>query len=208
MHCFSRQSWSFRCRPRVDQGRKKADSREWFVANYAFSQLLLLTMTGIYIHHILTSDITKKEKAWISNCGSKTMPALNIAGLLGGTAFVGTGEDSSADGAVYTTEDGARDSGFHIGEKDGFSAWAQLVNYNKNDVAVYVTYDLEWVPGKLGDDVKTATLTATCGGSPMIKLSNAGPTTTNSTAFTFLQDGQLLGGRGHMHDGQTPQSIS
>lgn len=128
---------------------------------------------------------------------------MNIAGLLGGTAFVGTGEDSSAEGAVYTNEDGTRDSGFHIGEMDGFSIWAQLVNYNKEDKAVYVTYDLEWVPGKLGVDVKTATLTATCGGSPMIKLSNSGPTTTNSTAFTFLQDGTLLGGRGHLHDGES-----
>ncbi|QDS76950.1 hypothetical protein FKW77_005158 [Venturia effusa] len=163
---------------------------------------------GIYIHHILTSDSTKKEKPWISNCGSKTMPALNIAGLLGGTAFVGTGEDSSADGALYTTEDGTRDQGFHIGERDAFSIWAQLVNYNKEDKKVYVTYDLEWVPGKLGDDVKTATLTATCGGSPMIKLSNSGPVSTNSSAFTFLQNGKLLGGRGHLHDGGVKMDMS
>lgn len=136
------------------------------------------------------------------------MPVANIAGLLGGTAFVGTGEDSSADGAVYTNEDGTRDSGFHIGPNDKFLAWAQLVNYNAQPKSVYVVYDLEWVPGKLGDDVKTATLTATCGGSPIIKLSEAGPTTTNSTQFTFLQDGELLGARGHLHDGITYHPIS
>ena len=160
----------------------------------------VLTKTkGIYIHHILTSDSTKKQTPWLSNCGSATRPAVNIAGLLGGTAFVGTGEDSAAEGAVYTSEDGTRDSGYHVGENDSFSIWAQLVNYNNATKSVYVTYDLEWVPGILGDDVKTATFTATCGTSPVIKLSESGPTNTTSGKLTFLENGKILGGRGHMH---------
>jgi len=155
--------------------------------------------TGIYIHHILTSDSTKKQKPWLSNCGNSNTPALNIAGLLGGTAFVGTGEDSAERGTVYTSEDGTRNSGYHVGAQDTFTGWAQLVNYNKEAKKIYVFYDLEWIPGIVGDDVKTATFTATCGGSPMIKLSTTGPTNTTSGKFHFLEDGNILGARGHLH---------
>jgi len=156
--------------------------------------------TGIYIHHILTSDSTKKQTPWLSNCGSPTRPAVNIAGLLGGTAFVGTGEDSAEGGQVYTSEDGTRNSGYHVGANDVFTGWAQVVNYNKENKQVYIFYDLEWVPGIVGEDTKVATFTATCGGSPMIKLGN-GPTRTTSGDFYFMEDGKVLGGRGHLHDG-------
>ena len=153
---------------------------------------------GIYIHHILTSDSTKRQKPWLSNCNSPTTPAVNIAGLLGGTAFIGTGEDSNGL-TVYTSEDGTRNTGYHVGAQDTFSGVAQLVNYNKEAKQVYVYYDLEWVPGIVGEDVKTATFTATCGGSRMIKLSQGGPTNTTSGKFHFMEDGKILGGMGHLH---------
>lgn len=153
---------------------------------------------GIYIHHILTSDSTKRQKAWLSNCGSPTRPATNIAGILGGTAFVGTGEDSADGGALYTSEDGTRNSGYHVGAGDAFTGWAQLVNYNKEAKQIYVFYDLEWIPGIVGDDVKTATFTSTCGGG-MIRLSNNGPTNSTSGKFYFMEDGTILGARGHLH---------
>jgi len=163
--------------------------------------------SGIYIHHILTSDSTKKQSNWVSNCGSPTSPPLNIAGLLGGTAFVGAGEDSTEGGAIYTSDDGTRNTGYHVGAQDTFTGWAQLVNYNKEPKKVYVFYDLEWVPGLQGEDVKTATLTATCGGSPAIKLSTTGPTNTTSGKFYFMEDGKVLGTRGHLHDGGVRVSL-
>jgi hypothetical protein len=153
---------------------------------------------GIYIHHILTSDSTKKQNPWISNCGNPNAKAMNIAGILGGTSFVGTGEDSADGLALYTSEDGTQNSGYHIGAQDSFTGWAQLVNYNKENKQIYVFYDLEWVPGTVGDDIKTATLTATCGGG-QIKLSNSGPTNTTSGKFYFMEDGKVMGARGHLH---------
>jgi len=162
---------------------------------------------GIYIHHILTSDSTKKQTPWISNCGNPNARPLNIAGLLGGTAFIGTGEDSSEGGAVYTSEDGKRNTGYHIGARDTFTGWAEIVNYNKQAKQIYVYYDLEWVPGIVGDDVKTVTLTATCGGSPAIKMSTAGPKNTTSGKFYFMEDGRVLGARGHLHDGGVRVSL-
>jgi len=162
---------------------------------------------GIYIHHILTSDSTKKQSNWVSNCGAPNSPPLNIAGLLGGTAFIGTGEDSTEGGAVYTSDDGTRNTGYHIGAGDTFTGWAEVVNYNKEPKQIYVFYDLEWVPGLQGEDVKTVTLTATCGGSPAIKLSTTGPTNTTSGKFYFMEDGKVLGARGHLHDGGVKVSL-
>jgi len=143
----------------------------------------------------------------VSNCGNPNAAPLNIAGLLGGTAFIGTGEDSSEGGAVYTSDDGTRNTGYHIGAKDSFTGWAEIVNYNKQAKQVYVYYDLEWVPGLQGDDVKTVTLTATCGGSPAIKMSSAGPKNTTSGKFYFMEDGRVLGARGHLHDGGVRVSL-
>jgi hypothetical protein len=141
----------------------------------------------------------KKQSPWLSECGQPSKAALNIAGMLGGTAFVGTGEDGAAEGQIYTSEDGTQNTGYHVGESDSFNAWAQLVNYNKDWKMIYLTYDIEWVPGKVGEDIKTATFTVTCGGLSKIKLSESGPTDTTSGNFTFMQDGKILGGRGHMH---------
>jgi len=167
---------------------------------------------GIYIHHILTSDSTKRITNWISNCGNKNARPLNIAGLLGGTAFIGAGEDSagsgsSEGGALYTSDDGTRNTGYHIGAGDTFTGWAEIVNYNKSPKQIYVYYDLEWVPGIQGDDVKMVTLTATCGGSPAVRLSQNGPTNTTSGNFYFMEDGNVIGARGHLHDGGVKVSL-
>jgi len=108
---------------------------------------------------------------------------------------------------VYTSDDGKRNTGYHIGARDSFTGWAEIVNYNKEAKKVYVYYELEWVPGLQGDDVKTATLTATCGGSPAVKLSKTGPKNTTSGKFYFMENGKVLGARGHLHDGGVKVSL-
>jgi hypothetical protein len=118
--------------------------------------------------------------------------------LGGGTGFVGTGEDSADGMTLYTTEDGTRNTGYHIGKGDTFTANAQLVNYNKEPKQVYLTYDLEWVPGLVGEDVKGMLISVTQCGS-QIKLSKSGPTNTTSGKFYFMEDGKILGARGHLH---------
>jgi hypothetical protein len=155
---------------------------------------------GIYIHHILSSDTAKKQNPWLSTCGRPTSPGMSINGITGGTGFISAGEDSSDGGVMYTNDDGSQNSGYHIGPKDTFNVWAQIVNYNKVAKDVYITYDLEWVPGIQGDDVKTMLLSVTsC--SSMIKLSESGPTNTTSGKFYFMEDGKVFRARGHLHDG-------
>jgi hypothetical protein len=51
---------------------------------------------GIYIHHILSSNVNKKEVPWFSNCGSPTKASMNVNSITGGSGFLSTGEDSAA----------------------------------------------------------------------------------------------------------------
>jgi hypothetical protein len=52
--------------------------------------------------------------------------------------------------AMFTDTNGQLNTGYHIKSTDKFNFWAQLVNYNKQPAKVYVTYDIEWVPGLVG----------------------------------------------------------
>jgi hypothetical protein len=95
----------------------------------------------------------------------------------------------------YTSTDGTRNTGFHLNKGDTFLANAQLVNYNKEAKQVYITYDLEWVSGTIGKDVKGTLISVTQCGSP-IRLSASGPTNTTSGKFYIMENGKILGARG------------
>jgi len=114
---------------------------------------------------------------------------------------VGVGEDSSEGITMYTSPDGTRNSGYHLNKGDKFLANFQLVNYNKRDESVYVFYDTEFLPGHPGIDTKGAVVSVTQCGSPVIKLSQSGPTNTTSGKFYVMEDGEILRARGHLHDG-------
>jgi len=114
---------------------------------------------------------------------------------------LGTGEDNADGLTLYTSTDGTRNSGFHLNKGDTFLANAQLVNYNKEPKKVYVYYDMEWVPGIVGQDLKGTLISVTQCGNPTIKLSSSGPTNTTSGKFYFMEDGNILGARAHLHDG-------
>jgi hypothetical protein len=119
----------------------------------------------------------------------------------GGMAgFVGSSEDTGTEPYIYTTRDGRLNSGYHMSKADKFMANVQLVNYNKVAKKVYVTYDLEWIPGTVGSDTKSTLLSVTmCPNARNIRLSDAGPVSTSSGAFTFLESGTILTARGHLH---------
>lgn len=51
---------------------------------------------------------------------------------------------------MYIDAKGTLPTGYHIRSTDYFNYWAQLVNYNKQPADVYVTFDIEWMPGKVG----------------------------------------------------------
>jgi len=157
---------------------------------------------GIYIHHVLTSDRTKKTAGFLSNCNNPSRAATSISAM-GGTGFVGTGEDSGDEPYLYTTPDGKANTGFHIAQTDKFLANVQLVNYNKEAKKVYITYDLEWVPGTVGANTQGILISVTQCPGGRIKLSQNAPTNTTAGKFTFLQDGNIIAARGHLHGKHT-----
>jgi hypothetical protein len=52
--------------------------------------------------------------------------------------------------------------------------------------------------GLYSEDTKTIVVSATCGGG-MIKMSQSGPANTTSGKFYIMEDGRIMGARGHMH---------
>lgn len=156
----------------------------------------------IYIHHVLTTDVSKKTDPFLSSCNAPTRPGYSVSSLRpGSTGFVGVGEDSGEHPVLYTTEDGKLDAGYHIKQGETFEANVVLVNYNKVPKRVLITYDLEWSPGLVGSNTKGMLIAVNQCAGTRIKTSATGPTTTKSGNFTFLEGGKLFAARGHLHDG-------
>jgi hypothetical protein len=158
--------------------------------------------SGIYIHHVLTTDVNKKTDPFLSACNAPTRAGFSVSSLRpGSTGFVGVGEDSGDHPVLYTTSDGSLDAGYHVKKGENFEANVVLVNYNKEPKNVLITYDLEWSPGLVGANTKGMLIAVNQCMGTRIKTSNAGPTTTKSGEFTFLEGGKLFAARGHLHDG-------
>ncbi|KAF1991429.1 hypothetical protein K402DRAFT_125257 [Aulographum hederae CBS 113979] len=158
---------------------------------------------GIYNHHTLTRDTKKLVKPWISRCDT-TDPATELAKeVKASTAgFLGTGEDNGNDRTFYTSRtDTNFEGGYWIGENDEFMVQLDLVNYNDKPVSVYATMDLEYLPGNIGANAVTRLLSVTGCGKRKIALDKTGRTETKSDGFVILEDGDIMYGKGHMHDG-------
>jgi hypothetical protein len=140
---------------------------------------------GLFIHHILTSPI-KSQPSFLSSC-----PAI------GGAGFVGTGDDNGDKPTVYTVKDGSLESGYWISPRDVFGAQIVLVNYNNQPKQVEVWYDLEYLPGHVGSQVKSALISASCG--PFgIKTSKTSAVNTTGVPMQFSEDGSIILAKGHL----------
>ncbi|KAF2436859.1 hypothetical protein EJ08DRAFT_655026 [Tothia fuscella] len=156
---------------------------------------------GIYIHHLLTTDRTKKATNFLSACDNPTRAGMSVSGF-GGTGFVGVGEDSGEEPVLYTQRDGQSKAGYWVAENDKFMANVVLVNYNKEQKSVTVKYDLEWSPTPPPANTRGMLVSISqCPGKGSIKMSPSGPANSTSGKFTFLEDGVILAARGHLHDG-------
>jgi len=156
--------------------------------------------TGVYNHHLLTVDTSKKTTNFLSACDNPGRTGTSVSGL-GGTGFVGLGEDSGNGPVLYTARDGSSKAGYWVSPGSSFTANIDLVNYSKESQTVYITYDLEWTMGKPSVNTKGMLVSVTQCMGKQIKLSQSGPTNTTSGKFTFLEDGTILTARGHLHDG-------
>jgi hypothetical protein len=130
---------------------------------------------GIYIHHILTSDISKKGVLPVSLCDAadpKTQASMAMPDL--GAGFIGGSEDTG-EPLMFTSQDGSYPSGFLVGSDDKFVLVTDLVNYNNVTKTVYVTMDVEWVPGHVGVDAVPNLMSVTGCKIKEPKISKEGP---------------------------------
>jgi len=164
------------------------------LANEKGEQMIPQKNSGIYIHHILTFDTTKRGGNFINSC-------TNGLGAIVGSKFVGSGEDNNNVPVYYTTKDKTHNGGFHIGANDAFMMNADLVSMNTNTSQIYMTFDMEYLPGKVGEDASETLLTVeACGGS-RLRTSTSGPTNSTSGKYTFTQNGKIVLAKGHLHAG-------
>jgi len=151
--------------------------------------------SGVYIHHILTFDITKKANPFVSSC------ALGGSGLSIGAKFVGSGEDNNNVPVYYTNKDGGHLGGFHINNNDRFFMNADIVSLNPSSSKVYITMELEYLPEIVGADSRETLLTVEACGGQSLKPSTSGPSKSTSGVYKFTESGNIILAKGHLHAG-------
>jgi hypothetical protein len=149
---------------------------------------------GVYIHHVVSRDISKASALPVSKCKPGTAPQPPLVGL--GSSFIAHGEDGASGTTLYTSQDGTYGSGFYVGENDKFLHWVDLVNYRSEARAVYVSYDIEYLDGKVGVDASASLMSVTgCAGSHKgLNLNKTGVSITKSPPYTMTVDGEIVAG--------------
>jgi hypothetical protein len=153
---------------------------------------------GLYLHHILAFDTTKRAPDFVSLCPKPKSGKSSIFGGLGGLLPAMKLPPLFLGGAVneytvwYTTPDGKEDSGYYIA-KNGGKIWIQseVVTYKKTAEQVYMTLDLEYLPGKVGRDALFTLLLVT-GCANVGYHSNEPQNNLTSGEFPIQADGKLI----------------
>jgi hypothetical protein len=133
--------------------------------------------SGVYLHHVITMDIATDRKiannmvdSWVPFCGGMnsfiqglTSVASSVVGLFSQNFEVAVFGFGAVDEfkQLWTTPDGKFDSGYYLGKNDKMLMQAEIVNYNKISKSVYLQFDVEYVPGKVGKPAATSFITTT-----------------------------------------------
>jgi hypothetical protein len=107
---------------------------------------------------------------------------------------------------IFTTPDYKFDSGFYVPKGDKIVVTGEIVNYNNETKNIYAVSEIEYLEGEVPGfkDVGTQILQVNqCEGNELGLRAPMGKKvfSVNSANMTILQDGFVLGGRAHMHDG-------
>jgi hypothetical protein len=149
---------------------------------------------GVYIHHILSVDISRVGRMPVLPCDAETYdlsrnpinPVVPVAG------FVGQGEDNGDSAIMFTSRDGSFNSGFHVDPKTQILVQSDFLNYNNHSVPVYITLDLEYVDGQHGLDAISALVSVKGCKLEGPDISHDGPAETMSQQFPVLSNGTLI----------------
>jgi hypothetical protein len=164
----------------------------------------LMLEDNVYAHHFLVFDMGKPQRRSFACDNSQSAKLLPIPGsvLMGGAA-----EDAEAH--YGTPKVPGKKTGYYITKNSPIMMNIDVVNYNKDDLNVYASADMEYIPGKPAEylDVSPVFIPVTsC--NPGFNLAGIvqmpkGQTkwSLKSTGITAAEDSILFLFRGHMHDG-------
>lgn len=147
---------------------------------------------GIYIHHVISREITKPANLPVTKCGVGQKPQAGMP-KMGGSEFLAQGDDSQTAGSIlFTSKDGKYKSGYFIGPKFILMNQMDLVNLNPESKKVYVTYEIEYVDGHVGADASATLMSVT--GCNQIPLGAPAPAPAPAAGHSDGKGGLKLGG--------------
>jgi hypothetical protein len=115
---------------------------------------------GVYLHHVVSMMSDKAMMPWISMCPGKAanfaIPGLDLNSFRPGASFIGGAVDEFTD--WYTTPDGKGNSGYYIPKDTTVFLSGEIINYLKSEQEVYLRFDLEYLPGRVGTEVQKGAL--------------------------------------------------
>jgi hypothetical protein len=158
----------------------------------------------VYIHHILTNEATKPVNPFLTGCtDSKTAAPESRMMSMGGSKFIGTGDDQASIYTYYMPQDVKLNTGYYVQPSFSFNMNAVLVNEEDVKKEVYITMELEYIPGKIDGDTRDVLLMSGPCRSPMqVVTSEKEPTMTQSGNYFFKEDGTIVYAKGHLHAGE------
>jgi hypothetical protein len=174
---------------------------------------------NIYTHHFLVYDLGKPQKPSFGCDNGRAIRYLPVPGtvMMGGAA-----EDAEAHYATTATAapEGRR-TGYHVKKNSPIMLTIDIVNYNKQDMDVYASADMEYMPSRPTASPSSSSSSssyldassvfvpvAACDAGavlPGIVATPKGLTSwsVKSTGLVMAEDSILFLFRGHMHDGGT-----
>jgi hypothetical protein len=121
---------------------------------------------------------------------------------MGGSKFIGTGDDQASIYTYYSPQDVKLDTGYYVQPSYSFSMNAALVNEESVKKDIYITMEIEYLKGKVGGDTRDVLLMGGPCTRPMqVNTSEKIATTTQSGNYFFKEDGTIVFAKGHLHSG-------
>lgn len=165
---------------------------------------------GLYNHHIVWYDQSKTNPSFVS-CNGKRARSMPMS------IFMGSGSEET-DG-MYNHGGGAVKSGYYIGKKDVINFGMDIVNYHDRERTVYMSNEIEYIPGKPADYTDSQTHVITMGmcdgGNAMMGAMNIHApkdkkrfTMTGNKPIVVEKEGYMVSTIGHLHDGGLHMVIS
>lgn len=103
--------------------------------------------TGVYNHHVAIFDRGKTAPAPL-RCGFG-LQRRQVANMPGMTQLFGSGDDGLTQS--YHSEDASLKTGFYIGKSESLFHTSEFINYRKEPQTVYMTAEVEFIPGRPSD---------------------------------------------------------